>query len=134
MAQIEKVNAVIQKLKRLEKKYGPVKTAVIVGYTANYTIFVHEDMEAHHTVGQAKFLEEPARRLSKQLGKQIAEDVKQGRTMEQALLRAGLRLQRASQEIVPVEWGNLRGSAFTRLESEGMPATTYYPQQHKGKK
>jgi hypothetical protein len=33
--------------------------SVIVGYTEEYAIFVHENLEAHHPVGQAKFLEQP---------------------------------------------------------------------------
>lgn len=33
---------------------GPVAE---VGCTADYAIYVHEDLEANHTVGQAKFLE-----------------------------------------------------------------------------
>ncbi len=33
---------------------GPV---VEVGLTANYSVFVHEDLEAHHPTGQAKFLQ-----------------------------------------------------------------------------
>ena len=31
--------------------------AVDVGYTAAYAVFVHEDLEAKHTNGEAKFLE-----------------------------------------------------------------------------
>lgn len=31
--------------------------SVEIGYTAAYAVFVHEDMEASHPVGQAKFLE-----------------------------------------------------------------------------
>lgn len=30
---------------------------VVVGYQADYAIFVHENVEAHHPVGEAKFLE-----------------------------------------------------------------------------
>lgn len=30
---------------------------VEVGYSAAYALYVHENLEAHHTVGQAKFLE-----------------------------------------------------------------------------
>jgi hypothetical protein len=33
--------------------------SVIVGYTEEYAIFVHENLEANHPVGQAKFLEQP---------------------------------------------------------------------------
>lgn len=32
-----------------------------VGYTQNYAVHVHENLSAHHPVGQAKYLEEPAR-------------------------------------------------------------------------
>ena len=34
---------------------------VEIGYTANYAIYVHENMEAAHTNGQAKFLESALR-------------------------------------------------------------------------
>lgn len=37
------------------------KTAVEVGYTANYAVYVHENLNARHENGQAKFLEHPAR-------------------------------------------------------------------------
>jgi len=33
--------------------------AVEVGFSAAYAIFVHENLEAHHHVGQAKFLQTP---------------------------------------------------------------------------
>jgi hypothetical protein len=34
---------------------------VEVGYQASYAVFVHENLEAKHTNGQAKFLEQPLR-------------------------------------------------------------------------
>jgi hypothetical protein len=40
---------------------------VRVGYTAQYAIFVHENLDSHHEVGQAKFLEAPAREKTSQL-------------------------------------------------------------------
>lgn len=51
------------------KKEGTgFETDAIVGYTAGYAIFVHEDLEAQHAEGkQAKFLEGPARELAPQL-------------------------------------------------------------------
>lgn len=45
-----------------------------------------------------------------------------GRHLEVGLLRAGLALQRESQLRVPVDTGNLKASAFTRLEGEGLDA------------
>lgn len=47
------------------------------------------------------------------------EDQKLGQRMEGALKRAGLTLQRESQSLVPVHFGNLKASAFTRAEGTG---------------
>lgn len=66
--------------------------------------------------GQAKFLEQPARELQAELGRIVADALLRGATMASALLRAGLRLQRESMLLVPVDTGNLKASAFTRLE------------------
>lgn len=66
--------------------------------------------------GQAKFLEQPARELSPILGKIVAKAMLEKKTMAQGLLLAGLRLQRESQKKVPIDTGNLRASAFTRME------------------
>ena len=66
---------------------------------------------------QAKFLEAPAREMKDELGRVIAEAAAKGSTLATALLLAGYRLQRESQLRVPVDTGNLKASAFTRLES-----------------
>lgn len=42
-------------------------TVVTISYSQSYAIFVHENLDAYHPHGQAKFLEEPARRLRKQI-------------------------------------------------------------------
>ena len=42
-----------------------------------------------------------------------------GNNIARGLKRAGLYLQRESQKIVPVEFGNLKNSAFTRAEGTG---------------
>lgn len=114
MAKITGVEAVRAALRaRLKKGFG---ASVIVGYTQAYAIYVHENLEAHHPVGQAKFLEQPAREEADKLGEIVATAVKKGSTLPEALLLAGLYLQRASQLLVPVDTGALKGSAFTRLE------------------
>lgn len=66
--------------------------------------------------GQAKFLEQPARELKKEFSRIIVTACSRGAKLEQALLMAGLRLQRESQMLVPVDTGNLKASAFTRKE------------------
>lgn len=120
MAKVEGLSKVIAQIQtRLAKAKKDAKASVSVGYTAAYAIFVHENLQARHTKGQAKYLEQPARQMRGELGDGIKADLKTGMTMSQALLRAGLRLQRASQKLVPVDTGNLKGSAFTRLDVGG---------------
>ncbi len=99
--------------------------SVIVGYTANYALHVHETLEpaedatrkARNAAGgqQGKFLEQPARTETRKM-KEIVEEAAPRVGIVQALLVAGLFLQRASQLLVPVDTGNLKGSAFTRKE------------------
>lgn len=85
------------------------------------TLHVHENLQMFHRVGRAKFLEQPARELQNDgtLRRIVDEGRKQGLTLAQCLLRAGLRIQRDSQLLVPVRTGNLRASAFTRLDEGG---------------
>lgn len=92
--------------------------SVAIGYTANYAVYVHEMINAtfKRPGAEAKFLEKPLRELKNRLLAQIEFDLKRKIPLKQALYRAGLTLQRASMEIVPVDTGNLRASAFTRIE------------------
>lgn len=114
---IEGVQQIVAKLQAMvAKSITDDNVSVIVGYTAAYGVHVHENLTAYHPVGQAKFLEEPARLLQPRLKDEIFEQLKRGRTMAQALLVAGLRLQRESMKLCPVDTGALRASAFTRLE------------------
>lgn len=89
-------------------------TAVEVGYTANYALYVHEMVGANfqRPGAKAKFLEVPLRTIKHR--DTIMAAMRKGTTFKQALLIAGLALQRASQEIVPVDTSNLRASAYTR--------------------
>lgn len=111
------VSGLLRTFRRLAAEAGRPRPSVLVGYTQSYALWVHEDMEARHPNGQAKYLEEPFRRLTPELKAMIVGYVKQGKTVEQALLLAGLYLQAESQRLVPVDTGALRNSAFTRLES-----------------
>ena len=114
MVKITNLGAVIRKLKNLGRK--GTSSSVKVGYTMDYAVYVHEDLTANHpNGGQAKFLEEPARTMREQLSAGVRRDMRAGMTLEQALLRAGLKLQAASQQLVPVDTGNLKASAFTEV-------------------
>lgn len=122
MPSVEGVERVKRALLRIlkEKFVSPNAiqgSSVITGYTAAYALQVHEDLEASHKPGkQAKYLEQPARELRDELGRIVRTAVLQGVELQQALYLAALRLQRESQRIVPIDTGNLRGSAFTRKE------------------
>ena len=93
---------------------GQVK--VVVGFTANYALWVHENVGANFRVGQAKFLEQPARVEEPQMLSIVGKVLGSGKGMVQALTLAGLFLQRKAQQLTPVDTGNLKASAFTRRE------------------
>ncbi len=130
MANIKGLTAVVNALGKKRKQSKRENNGdVIVGYTAEYAVHVHENLEARHAPGKtAKFLHTPAMEMQKELATIILTAKRMGTPLMQAILLAGLRLQAASQKIVPVSgWhdtisprrqgsGNLKGSAFTRLE------------------
>lgn len=106
---------------------------VKVGYTAQYAIYVHENLEANHpNGGQAKFLEQPARELKPVLKTIIQNSMKRGSTMEQGMLLAGLHLQGESQKLVPVDTGNLKASAFTVKGDQPIPPAPPKPIKQSG--
>lgn len=51
--------------------------AVIVGFEEEYAIYVHENLEAHHDIGQAKFLEQPLRENTDKYVKYIKDKVQE---------------------------------------------------------
>lgn len=51
---------------------------VEVGFNAAYAIFVHEDLEAHHTNGEAKFLENAVKENSQRIVDIITSRAKRG--------------------------------------------------------
>lgn len=160
MPKIEGLPGVIKALQKAARKYGEEHPSVIVGYTANYALAVHENVEmkwrglprsgevAHagfdkngrrivrvvnkrggqgggtgkgfywdpQGTAQAKFLEQPARELKREFVRLIRTACENGATLKKALLIAGLRLQRESQQLCPVDTGNMKASAFTREE------------------
>lgn len=114
---IEGTASMLLQLRNLAIKAAKTPS-VLVGYTAEYATKVHEDLNMNHpNGGQAKFLEQPAREIQRDLKETIRKEVQAGGTIEDALLLAGMRLQAASQKLVPVDTGNLRGSAFTEFRS-----------------
>lgn len=123
----------LQNFSRLQKKLADLrrdnkeneKEAAIVGYSQRYAIIVHEDLTARHKEGKtAKYLEGPARRLQGELAAIIRNVWIKTRSLRKGLLVAGLRLQRESQEIVPIDTSALKASAYTALEKDADKAAT----------
>lgn len=119
MPRVERILSLEKKLRGLRRQAEEANVSVIVGYTQTYAVYVHEDLSARHAEGkQAKYLETPLRKLGGELGSIAAQIFKRTGSMRTALLTAGLRLQRESQEIVPIDTSALRASAFTCSEEE----------------
>ena len=67
----------VRRIERLRGKYRS-QPKVRVGYSAPYAVYVHENLEAHHPVGQAKFLEAAARRYRREMGAMVRRDMRRG--------------------------------------------------------
>lgn len=115
---VEGVPKLIARLRARSSYYGSKpQVAAVVGYSAPYALMVHERLDVQHNNGQAKFLEQPALMYRDMLAMQIERDLRQGKEMQQAVLGAAETLKLLSQDLVPVDTGTLRDSAFARVES-----------------
>lgn len=124
ISQIKGVDRVIMKLQQeLQKKLdSPNKVSgrsAITGYTAAYAVPVHErpGKPDPETKRGPKYLEGPARENAKAIGITVRTAVQKGVSLEKSMVLGLLLLQRESQKVVPVDTGNLRGSAFTKFEN-----------------
>lgn len=143
VTKITNLSSLIQKLRLKEASSKKLDDGtVITGFNASYAVFVHEmipktlgkgiprtgkrpdgskragkwwDPQGR---GRPKYLEEPARELnnSGELARVVRESYNKQGSLLKALLQGGLRIQREAQELVPVDLGNLKGSAFTEVE------------------
>jgi hypothetical protein len=105
--------------------------AVYVGYTQHYAIYVHEVQAKHKEGKQWKYLEAPFRRLAPIVVPALVAKVYEATgSLLKGLLVAGLRIQRESQLIVPIDTSALKASAFTARE--GMLATASAAAQARG--
>ena len=103
-------NALINKVRKAKGD----NDVVIVGFTQNYAIFVHEDMNAEHKEGKsAKYLEKAYVLIYPAIPYIVSQALRNGKSVTQGLIIAGLRIQRAAMKVVPIDTGALRASAFT---------------------
>lgn len=92
---------------------------IVCGYAAPYAVYVHENMEARHNNGQAKFLEQPAREHKDDIAAVVVAARRSGQPLERALIAGAEELKKRSQPLVPVATGFLRGSWFAEVERNG---------------
>jgi hypothetical protein len=145
MANITKITGIDELVKKLEiKRRRSMKEddgTVVTGFQAKYALWVHEMKQVNagkprtgkredgserkgnwwdgkNGQGQPKYLEQPARELhnSGELKRIVRNSYENGATLSQALVTGALRIQREAQLLVPVDLGNLKGSAFTENE------------------
>lgn len=92
---------------------------IVCGYSAPYAVYVHENLEAYHSNGQAKFLEQPARERKGDIAAAVVSARRSGQPLEQALMAGAEELRKRSQPLVPVATGFLRDSWFAEVERNG---------------
>ena len=95
------------------------KFAFMVGYTAPYAVYVHENLTARHPVGQAKFLEQPAREHADEIAAIIMRALRAGLSPRSALGLGAIRLLQLSKPLVPVDTGFLKASGYAKVETKG---------------
>jgi hypothetical protein len=122
VARIEGLDKLERTLSKLAGKYSEEgKMSVVVGCTQRYALHVHENMQARHNVGQAKFLESPAIEMQKELAEDITTAMSRGAKILVALRLAGTKLMRIAQLLTPVDTSALKSSFFV-VEEENLEA------------
>lgn len=100
------------KVRRWETLYGEVSYGNKDVY---YAIYVHEDRFARHPVGQAKYLEEPARVEARNIGGAVNRATRRTGDLADGLLAGARYLLEVSQPYVPVDTGALKASGTATL-------------------
>lgn len=124
MSRLVNLHPVMVAFEKAKIKGGTVKASV--AYTTSYAMIVHEDMHAFHPVGQAKYLEEPARIYQSQISAIVTKNMKAKwyaflgprPSLENALYEGAKFLYKVSQNYVPVDTGKLKASGSITIETK----------------
>ena len=108
--------------KYCQDNQGNPKVVVVVGYSQPYALEQHERTDFQHRVGQAKYLETAARTSESDVKHMLSNSSQ--KTLPENMLRAGLLIQRRSQQLCPVDTSALKSSAYTSLEEDHDEAAT----------
>lgn len=111
---IYKVERVLSELRKRRRVLEDQSSEVTVGYSAPYAAAVHERLDVHHPIGQAKYLEQPLRTEEKAMRDIVRSRLRARETLKQAHLTAAKHLMKISLQLVPIDTGVLRGSWFIK--------------------
>lgn len=107
----------LEKLRKYcQQNIGKPQAIVVVGYSQSYAVEVHERTDVRHKVGQSKYLETAARSNEQNIRHTLRASPRD--QLAENMLKAGLLIQRESQQLVPVDTSALKASAFTCVEEE----------------
>lgn len=107
---------------------------VLVGYSQNYALHVHE-RDVYHETGTWKYLEKAYKEVYPSILHTIKEVYKKTGSVQKGLLISGLRIQRVSQDkYCPVDTGALKASAWTATEDDARSAALKAKQRGDKKK
>lgn len=120
MATVTGIKEVKEAIKSLKRNFRA--EPVVVGYTANYALMVHENRSANFNVGKAGFLLDNTNEMKGELASIVKQTTKNNGSLQSGLDTAGLALQRKAQGDTPIDTGALRASAFTARESKANSA------------
>lgn len=112
--EVEGVDRVIASLRGQSLKGKKVMTGSVI-YDAPYAVYVHEDLEAYHPHGQAKYLEQPAREHATDMTQIVRRSVVNKNGLEEGVQRALDYLLGLSQPLVPVDTGYLKSTGKTEI-------------------
>ena len=109
------LDRVLTELRKRRAKAGLDGLSTLkVGYGAKHAVPVHERLDVHHPIGQAKFLEQPIRTEAKTMGDIIKKKLMARESLKVAHMEAAKHLMKVSLQLVPVDTGELRDSWFIK--------------------
>lgn len=114
-AEVKGLERVVEALRHYGRRHRSVR--YVVGFSAPYSVYVHEDLRATHRTGRAKFLEAPARTKGNEIAAKCRQVIKAGGDLEQGLLASANHLKDLAQALTPVDTGELQRSAYVRKEA-----------------
>ncbi len=91
---------------------------VHVGFSAPYAVYVHENLQARHANGEAKFLENAAKKVGGKMRVAVQTALNQKKALASGLDKAGNILLDEARRRVPVLTGFLRDSGFVVVQLE----------------